>query len=151
MKRVFLVFALAGLIGFTSCKENASDKVKSENVETAEQRDAADMKKAVISFEETEHDFGKIPQGQSVEKLFKFKNTGDAPLVITNARSSCGCTVPEWPREPIAPGDSGELLVKFNGSGKNQVTKIVTITANTAKGTENIRIKAFVEPKEAAK
>ena len=66
--------------------------------------------------------------------VFAFTNTGDAPLIITDARSSCGCTVPQYPKNtPIAPGESGELVVKFNGSGKNQVTKTVTVTANTQK------------------
>jgi hypothetical protein len=72
-------------------------------------------------------------------------------LIITDAKSSCGCTVPEYPKNtPIAPGESGELLVKFNGSGQNQVTKTITVTANTEKGTEMLRIKAFVNPAGAA-
>jgi len=82
--------------------------------------------------------------------VFKFTNTGDAPLIITDAKSSCGCTVPNPPKDPIAPGDSGEMLVKFNGSGQNQVTKTITVTANTAKGSELLRIKAFVNPKGTA-
>merc|ERR1712146_518887 len=89
--------------------------------------------------------------GTPQETIFKFTNTGDAPLIITDAKSSCGCTVPEYPKNtPIAPGDSGELLVKFNGTGQNQVTKTITVTANTAKGSELLRIKAFVTPKDGA-
>ena len=98
-------------------------------------------------FTETEFDFGTINQGTAVEHVFKFTNTGEAPLVIVNAKSSCGCTVPTYPKTPVAPGDSAEMLVKFNGSGKNQVSKTVTITANTETGTEKIKIKAFVNPK----
>ncbi|WP_335967138.1 DUF1573 domain-containing protein [Galbibacter sp. PAP.153] len=151
MKKVFLVLTLAAAVSFTSCKDNsAANKVKSENVAKAEQRDEAAKKLPVMTFEETEYDFGNIPQGQSVEKVFKFKNTGDAPLIVTSAKSSCGCTIPQKPEEPVAPGETGEILVKYNGSGRNQVTKTVTITANTEKGTEQLRIKAFVEPKEAA-
>ena len=71
-------------------------------------------------------------------------------MVITNATSSCGCTVPNPPKEPIAPGEKGELVVKFNGSGQNQVTKTITVVANTTKGSELLRIKAIVNKKGAA-
>ena len=71
-------------------------------------------------------------------------------MIITDAKSSCGCTVPEFPKNtPIAPGETGQMLVKFNGSGQNQVTKTITVTANTAKGSEILRIQAFVNPKGA--
>lgn len=133
---------------FTSCKENASSKVKAENVEAAAERDAQAVVYPVITFEDTIHDFGTIENGTNVEHVFKFTNTGKAPLVITNASSSCGCTVPSYHKgETIAPGESGEMLVKFNGSGQNQVTKTITISANTEKGKEKIKIKAFVTPK----
>ncbi|HSM62536.1 MAG TPA: DUF1573 domain-containing protein, partial [Gillisia sp.] len=70
---------------------------------------------------------------------------------ITNASSSCGCTVPTYPKnKTIAPGESGEMLVKFNGSGNGQVTKTVTVSANTESGKEQIKIKAFVEADENA-
>ena len=98
----------------------------------------------MIAFDETEFDFGTIDKGTSVEHKFTFTNTGKAPLVIVDAKSSCGCTVPEYSKNPVAPGDKGELLVKYNGSGTNQVTKTVTIKANTEAGTETVRIKAFV-------
>lgn len=147
MKQFFLAFvAIAGL-SLTSCKEDASKKVKEDNVAQAEQRDEASTKLPVMTFEETEYDFGKIPQGQEVEHIFKFKNTGDAPLIVTNARSSCGCTIPEKPEGPVAPGETGEILVKYNGSGLNGISKTITITANTENGTEQLKIKAFVEPK----
>ena len=103
-----------------------------------------------MKFDKTVHDFGTIDQGTNVEHRFTFTNTGEAPLVIVDAKSSCGCTVPEKPEAPIAPGDTGELLVKFNGSGKNQVSKTVTITANTQAGKETLQIKAFVNPKDGA-
>lgn len=149
MKKGLLLLAAVVAMAFTSCKDNAAEKVKAENVEEAAERDAQAVVYPEITFEETEHDFGTIDQGTAVEHTFKFTNTGDAPLVITNATSSCGCTVPTWTKEPIAPGESGEMLVKFNGSGQNQVTKTVNITANTEAGTEQLKIKAFVTPKES--
>lgn len=147
MKKSILLVAVMSAMIFTSCKENASDKVNTENIEMAAERDAQAAKFPVITFEETVHDFGTIIQGTQVQHRFKFTNTGNAPLVIVDATSSCGCTVPEKPTGAIAPGETGELLVKFNGSGANQVSKTVTITANTRNGKEQIRIKAFVTPK----
>src|SRR5690606_18058453 len=149
MRKGLLLLAAVVAMAFTSCKDNAADKVKAENVEEAAERDAQAVVFPEISFEETEFDFGTIDQGTNVEHTFKFTNTGKAPLVITNATSSCGCTVPTWTKEPIQPGETGEMLVKFNGSGQNQVTKTVTITANTEAGTEQLKIKAFVTPKES--
>lgn len=85
-----------------------------------------------IEYEKTEFDFGTIDDGEVVNHVFKFKNTGKEPLIISNAKGSCGCTVPQWPREPIAPGASGEIKVEFNSKGKTGLqTKKVTITANT--------------------
>ncbi len=149
MKRIFLVLSLAAVFGFVACKDNASSKINAANVDVAAERDAAAKSLPVMTFEEVEHDFGTIEQGTPQETIFKFTNTGDAPLIITNAKSSCGCTVPSPPKDPIAPGASGELLVKFNGSGQNQVTKTITVTANTEKGSEILRIKAFVNPKNS--
>ncbi len=148
MKKLLITLSAVLALGLTSCKDkgNASNMVKSENVEIAASRDAQSSQLPVMEFEETEFDFGKISRGTNVEHIFKFKNTGDAPLVIVSATSSCGCTIPTYSDKPVAPGDTGELLVKYNGSGLNEVTKIVTITANTKNGAEQLKIKAFVEP-----
>ncbi|MET1260063.1 MAG: DUF1573 domain-containing protein [Flavobacteriaceae bacterium] len=152
MKKAFLgLFVLALAVSTVSCKEKASKKVVADNVETASERDEVAKNLPIMSFEKSEHDFGPIEQGTPQETVFTFTNTGNAPLIITDAKSSCGCTVPDYPKNtPIAPGESGELLVKFNGSGQNQVTKTITVTANTEKGSELLRIKAFVNPKGAA-
>ena len=146
MKKGILMIAALSTIFLTSCKDDASSKVKAENVETAAERDAQEVYYPEITFDEQEYDFGTIQQNEPQEHVFKFINTGKAPLVITNATSTCGCTVPTYPKnESIAPGEGGEMLVKFNGSGQGQVTKTVTISANTETGTEQLRIKAFVE------
>lgn len=150
MKKVILSLGVVTVLAFISCKDNATSKIKSDNVAVAAERDEAGKQLPVMEFEKSEHDFGTIVQGTPQETIFKFSNTGNAPLIITDAKSSCGCTVPERPKGPIAPGETGELLVKFNGSGQNQVTKTITVTANTEKGQEIIRIKAFVNPKAAA-
>ncbi len=150
MKKVVLSLSLVAVFALVSCKENASSKIEASNVEVAAKRDEAAKQLPVMSFDKSEHDFGTIEQGTPQETSFTFTNTGNAPLIITNATSSCGCTVPNYPKNtPIAPGESGELVVNFNGSGLNQVTKTVTVTANTEKGSEILRIKAFVNPKNA--
>ncbi|GAA0871199.1 DUF1573 domain-containing protein [Gangjinia marincola] len=149
MKKGFLALLAVVTIGFTACKENAAEKVKAENVEVAAERDAQKGNFPEVTFEETEFDFGNIQKNEVVEHTFKFTNTGNAPLIITNARSSCGCTVPVIEKnKPIAPGATSEMVVKYNGSGKNQIVKTVTITANTEKGRETVKIKAFVEVPE---
>ncbi|MBD0850973.1 DUF1573 domain-containing protein [Maribacter arenosus] len=150
MKRAILGLSLFTMLAFVACKENASSKVKTDNVAVAAERDEAAKLLPVMEFEKVEHDFGTITQGTPQETVFKFTNTGDAPLVITKATSSCGCTVPNPPKDPIPPGEQGELLVKFNGTGQNQVTKTITVVANTVKGSVQLKIKAFVNPKGAA-
>ncbi|MEM6525393.1 MAG: DUF1573 domain-containing protein [Bacteroidota bacterium] len=100
-----------------------------------------------FEFEEEEFDFGTINEGDIVEHVFKFKNVGDAPLIIQSARGSCGCTVPNPPKEPIGVGETGEMLVKFNSKGKPNIqNKTVTITANTWPKTSTLRIKSMVTP-----
>ncbi len=148
MRRILLSISLVAALALTSCKEKASEKITASNLEVAAERDAISKNLPVMSFDKAEHDFGVIEQGAAQETVFTFTNTGNAPLIITNATSSCGCTVPEYPKNtPIEPGQSGEMLVRFNGSGQNQVTKTITVSANTAKGSEILRIKAFVTPK----
>lgn len=98
-----------------------------------------------FTFAEEEHDFGAIKEGDVVEKIFTFENTGDAPLIISSATASCGCTVPVWPKEPIAVGESGEIKVRFDSKNKPGVqNKTVTITANTYPKINRLRIKANV-------
>ena len=96
----------------------------------------------------TEWDFGTINEGDVVEHTYVFKNTGQAPLIIENAKPSCGCTVPSWTKEPIPVGGTGEILVKFDSKGKpNTQTKTVTITSNTWPKVTTLRFKTFVTPK----
>ena len=152
MKKVILALSTLCLVAFTSCKENAAKKIEDSNLAAAAQRDAVSSKFPKLEFDKTEHDFGEIEARTQVETVFKYKNTGEAPLVITDIKSTCGCTVPkDWSREPLAAGESGQFTVKFNGSGQNKVTKTVTVTANTEKGTEVVKITAFVKPDPNAK
>ena len=106
-----------------------------------------------MSFTETEFNFGKVKAGEKVQHEYSFKNTGKEPLVISNAKGSCGCTVPVWPKEPIAPGASAKIKVEFDSKGKSgPQTKQVTITANTDPVQSIIYIKGDVigDPAAAA-
>ena len=106
--------------------------------------------KTNITFDISEHDFGNISQGTTNDYVFTFTNTGKEPLIITNAKGSCGCTVPQWPKEPIAPGATGEIAIQYKpGKQKNQQTKSITVTANTEPKNTILKIKANVIPDEA--
>ncbi len=105
-----------------------------------------------LEFEETTFDFGTVKQGEKVTHIFKFRNTGDEPLIISNAKATCGCTVPRWPKEPIAPGEGGEIEVAFDTKGKsNKQNKKITITANTNPPQSFVYLKGVIEapPKSA--
>ena len=150
MKKLIFSIVVLSLMSLTACNNKASDKVDESKKEIAEKRDSKTQAYAVMEFEEKEHDFGTVEEGEVVEHTFEFTNAGDAPLIVSNASASCGCTVPTWTKEPIAPGDKGEMLVKFDTRGKpNQQMKAVRITANTQSGRETLRIKAFVNPKNS--
>lgn len=90
----------------------------------------------VITFEKKTHDFGDIYQGDKVEEVFKFTNTGTEPLIITNVQVTCGCTTPKgWPRDPIMPGAKGEITIAFNSAGKiGKQNKTVTVVSNATNG-----------------
>ena len=104
-------------------------------------------KVAAMKFENTEYDFGTVNEGDIVEYTFKFKNTGNFPLIINKATATCGCTVPEWPRDPIGIGESGEIKVRFNTRNKpNHQTKYVTISANTKPELTRLKITGNVIP-----
>ena len=103
----------------------------------------------VFEFETDNHEFGIITEGEKVSYTFKFKNTGNAPLVISNASASCGCTVPEYTKTPVAPGEDGEVNVTFDSSGKSgMTTKSVTLIANTEPNTKVLKVSADIQSKK---
>lgn len=105
----------------------------------------------VMSFDATEFDFGTVDEGEKVSHTYSFKNTGDEPLILSNAKGSCGCTVPKWPKEPIPPGEDGEIIVEFNSKNKKgKRNQKVTITANTNPPQSFIYLKGEVNPSAEA-
>lgn len=101
-----------------------------------------------MDFETTEHDFGTIKEGDVVEYTYAIKNTGEAPLIIQSAQPSCGCTVPDFSKEPIPVGGTGYVKAKFDTNGKQNIqNKTITVTANTWPKQTVLRFKAMVTPK----
>lgn len=119
MKKYFLFLAIA----FAFASLNASELKANEII-------LADT--ATISFTETTHDYGTIKKGSDGLCVFTFKNTGNIPVVLSNVKASCGCTTPTWPREPILPGKSGEISVKYNTANIGGFQKSITINSNAA-------------------
>ena len=98
-----------------------------------------------ITFQDTVFDFGEVREGEVVEYAFVFKNTGKGPLLIARARSTCGCTVPEWPENPIPPGGTGKITARFDTEGKVGVQlKPITISANTPEGNSKVYLSGKV-------
>jgi len=153
MKKYLFVSAVALTAFMFSCNsETASTYAAAETTLVAPEATAETALPTNVVTEFTsmkvdrmEHDFGKIPDTAPVETSFVITNTGDKPLLVTNAQGSCGCTVPEYPKEPLAPGESRDMKVSFNPNGKEGVNnKTVTITANTEPATTIINIKSDV-------
>lgn len=160
MKKIFLLLVATFMMACNSSEEMSTSVPSTDEIEkmdvitnsslihnpvTADEaikpEDAAKME-----FEEEVFDFGTIVEGDAVEHIFKFKNVGSNPLVIHHAEGSCGCTVPQWPQEPILPGAGGEIKVKFNSQGKQgEQDKSVTISANTIPNKTVIRVVGAVE------
>jgi hypothetical protein len=104
----------------------------------------------VLTFEEAEHDFGQVMEGETVSFLFKFRNTGKTDLIITEVSTSCGCTVPTFPKMPIKPGDGGSIKIAFNSQGRRGYqSKNILVVANTQPNISKLLIKAqVVGPKQ---
>lgn len=160
-KNLMYTFALAAMVFATSCdnQTTSSDAIVTEEQAAIEQAQPVENPNvvatesvtpsgnaAVMNFKETEHDFGTIKQGEVVEHIFAFTNTGETPLVIESASASCGCTVPEWTKTPVAPGEQGQVKVQFNSAGKmGQQAPMVTIRANTEPNIVRVSMKGTVE------
>jgi Protein of unknown function (DUF1573) len=133
MKKSIYTFVLMALFG-TAAFAQAPDKT------------AVDPNAAEISFDKEIHDFGTIEYGGDGVYDFKFTNTGKSPLIISNARGSCGCTVPRWPKEPIGKGESSVINVKYDTKRPGPFTKTVTIASNASTPSKVITIKGNVKP-----
>jgi hypothetical protein len=141
MKTVFIsVLAFVFAVGISSCAPK-NKEVTTELVDISTNTE----KGPVMKFEKDVHDFGKISQGERVSYSFKFENTGSEDLIISDAHGSCGCTVPKFPKKPVAPGEEEVIDVEFASEGKSgKQEKTVTLTTNCTPNTKIITIKADV-------
>ena len=130
MKKIFLT---CGLVVCSLFFAKAQGEVVVENPNAPE-----------ITFEQDVIDYGDIEQGANGVREFKFTNTGKEPLIISNARGSCGCTVPTWPKEPIKPGEKNVIKVKYDTKRIGPINKSVTITSNAKTANKVLRIKGNI-------
>jgi hypothetical protein len=138
MKKISLLISFLVVTSFAvhaqDVPKGADSTVKAENPNAAE-----------MTFEKESYDYGTIKQGADGGCEFKFKNTGKEPLVISNARGSCGCTVPTWPKEPIMKGQTGVIKVHYDTKRVGAFTKTVTIESNAKTNSKVLTIKGTVE------
>jgi hypothetical protein len=163
MKQI-LVLAIVAM-SFTACQQNGSNAQSgadstvskstagssiSSTTVSSSTTDAvvpASADAAVLTFEKPGYDFGKIKEGTKVHYDFKFKNTGKSPLIISNATATCGCTIPEPPKEPIQPGAEGVIKVVFDSTGKSGMQdKVITVTSNGNPSVNDVHLVGVVTP-----
>jgi len=146
--RIIVVIVVLSL-AFSSCQENAVSKINPSK-QTKVHLDQVDRPTDVqMDFDATEWDFGEIIQGDVVAHAFEFTNSGTDPLIISDAKGSCGCTVPEWPKAPIASGEKATINVKFDSKGKKgKQNKRVTLITNMVPSQKVLIVKGQVNLKE---
>ena len=144
MKQFFLLLALVATVSFSARAQTAPAENAAET--TVEEAPQAGPE---MSFEAVEIDYGTIEQDSDPYRVFTFTNTGTEPLLITNARGSCGCTVPSYSKAPVAPGESSEIKVRYDTHRIGQFKKRVTLTTNAGDEPVILTIKGKVDPKPA--
>jgi hypothetical protein len=148
--KFFHLLLLAFVIGSLSACNSRGDKNEKISTDLVKNPNTAggvnnSGQLPALKFEETEHDFGKLIDGETVSYEFQFTNSGKSDLIIVDVSTSCGCTVPSFPKTPIHPGSKGVIKVSYNSSGKHGFqAKNVLVVANTQPNTTLLRIKAQV-------
>jgi len=152
MKKLVLTLGLIGALSYgVKAQEvmHKADDGHGHGAPAQTQAPAAPASQADIKFDKMVHDYGNIKQGDNGECVFKFKNTGKEPLIITTCQGSCGCTVPQCPKEPILPGKTGEIKVKYDTQRVGPISKSVTVQSNAKTGVQTLQIKGNIEAKPA--
>lgn len=155
MKKIAIILCVG--IFIIGCNSNATDKINSNSNDKKKTSEVTKTSPELvfndgaggpeIKFDMEVWEFGEINEGDVIDTIFTFTNVGKEPLIISNAKAGCGCTVPQWPKEPIAPGETGKIAVKFNSKGKpGPQNKPVTLTMNTTPNTMKLRLVGKVNP-----
>lgn len=137
MKKALLSFVLMAFAAFVA------------NAQTTPAEVVDSSKMSEIKFEKTVHDYGKVPYGGDTKTRFLFKNTSKNPLILTNVRSSCGCTTPFWPNYPIEPGKTDSIVVSYNNTRVGMIQKTITVQSNAKNGTIELSIVGELLPEVA--
>jgi hypothetical protein len=146
MKKIRLGIVLAAVVLVSACSENKKDNADDTSMVASDSIATKEM--TTIAFADTVHDFGTIKEGEKVSYIFKYKNTGEHPLILEDVRPSCGCTLPEWTKDPIAAGAEGLIKVVYNSEGRpGEFHKTITVIANTAAEVVLLKIQGTVTPK----
>jgi len=139
--------SLFGMFGLLVALAGCGPQKAADN-SAAKTTEYADKMPKIVFTDPGVYDFGTITEGQVVEREFKFKNAGEFPLIINNLHASCGCTTPEWPKQPIKPGEESTIKVRFNSAGKQGLqSKTVTIYANTEPAYTDLAFQVMVNPR----
>lgn len=151
MKKAFiLTLIVVFFASFTAFAQNDANAGKNGKTETEVSKDSKKNKKAKvaeITFESLEYDYGNIYKGDNGVCEFKFKNTGKAPLTITKCQASCGCTVPAWPKDPIAPGKTAVIRVKYDTNRIGTINKSITVSSDAINNSVVLHIKGYISEK----
>ncbi|MBX7202328.1 MAG: DUF1573 domain-containing protein [Bacteroidia bacterium] len=148
-QNLLLTWSISMVLLFTACDEKKDTRVTADIVTNSQSADGvSNLPVSMIRFEEDTFRFGEVLEGEKVSHAYRFTNIGNNDLVIANASGSCGCTVPEWPKEPIKPGKSGVINVVFDSERRaGKAEKSITIYANTEPSRHVLFLKGTVKPK----
>lgn len=151
MKKVIILSLIALFCASFSVNAQNANSGKETSTTKTEKKSTpkGKVKVAEITFESLEYDYGNIYKGDNGECEFKFKNTGKAPLTITNCRASCGCTVPSWPKDPIAPGKTAVIKVKYDTNRIGTINKSITVSSDAINNSVVLHIKGYISEKPA--
>jgi len=156
----YIVCILLSLLVFSSCQkveeqqqnpsliqtENQKKENENSDVQTSNNGEGTETKLTKIEFEKDNHDFGIIKEGEKVTHVFKFKNVGTEPLVIKNVKPACGCTTPDWTKDPVPPGGEGKIEVSFDSQGRTGIqNKSVEVFANTDPEVHTLKFRGEVK------
>lgn len=146
-KSLILTLIVMFFASFTSFAQSDAQNGKKQEAKTEKSKDNKKVKVAEITFEALEYDYGNIYKGDNGECEFKFKNTGKAPLTITNCKASCGCTVPSWPKDPIPPKGTGVIKVKYDTNRIGTINKSITVSSDAINNSVVLHIKGYISEK----